>query len=782
MANLRIDQLNPDLLTGPDVDRWRGVYKVLSNSEMPPEDESDFKLADAERKSIVDWLSEELSKASVVRRSRGEHTSFRRLTKYEYDYVLQDLLGLPYPIAHNLPPETASEDGFKNRSDLLQMSPSQFEAYRELGLKALQRVTVSGERPQPVTYIVSMEELLQKMAGDKTKRFNSSDEKQRNQRNRPHLFDQASGEGFPLNNGDAKPKPGEFAGHNPEISPVALYLPRSSEFKLNLDRFLPDEGTMRVRIRAWRTTNQPDEFAALRLIFSAHTSNNANFSQVVSARDLPVTAVAENPEFIDFDIPLSEIQRNPFRKLETTFPRRDEFLHIRNEGSVRGGKEPLQVAMDYLEVSAPHFDQWPPPSHLQIFFPSANQRDEQVYGRELLARFMERAWRRPVRAEEIDPFLSLFAQYRPEFATFEGAMLEVLATVLAAPEFLYLTHRTSAADAEAAEKLTAAELASRLSFFLWSSAPDAELLQQVRSGELTTPAVLRAQVERMLKDPRSERFSEHFVEQWLGLDGLESVTHIKDEALREAMRHEPIAFFQEALRDNQSVLDFLHADYVVVNERLAQHYGLPGVFGPHFRKTPVTPGSHRGGILTSAGLLAMNSEGVESHPLKRGVWLLERILHDPPPPPPPNVPEVDLTDPRILEMTVKERLADHRNKAACVSCHSRIDPWGIAFEHYDGLGVWRTSIQKKPVDATSVLFNKQELAGVEGLQRYLLAERQDQFVRALVYKISAYALGRPLTFADHADIDQLTVHFRKKGDRLADLIHLLVSSSLFNSK
>ena len=185
--------------------------------------------------------------------------------------------------------------------------------------------------------------------------------------------------------------------------------------------------------------------------------------------------------------------------------------------------------------------------------------------------------------------------------------------------------------------------------------------------------------------------------------------------------------------------------------------------------------------MTCAGLLAMNSDGTDSHPLKRGVWLLKRILQDPPPPPPAVVPKVDLTDPRILEMTLKERIADHRNKAACMSCHSRIDPWGIAFENYDNLGAWRTNIKDKPVDATAVLFNKQELAGVEGLKRYLLADRQDQFARSLVHKMLAYALGRPLTFGDQADVDSLTAQFRKQGDRLADLVHLVVNSNLFHS-
>jgi len=779
MANLRVDRLNPDLLAGPDVDRWRGIYKVVSNSEMPPDDEEENRLADTDRRNIVDWLSQEMSKASIVRRNRSEHSSFRRMTKYEYNYAVQDLLGLPYPIANSLPPETASEDGFKNRSDLLQMSAMQFEAYRELGLKALQRVTISGERPAPVTYIISMREVMSNLKVDDNKRFNEADENYRHHRNTSHLFNRSTGEGIQFGEGQAVPKPGEFAGHNPDVSPVVFVLPPSHELKLNLDRFLPDEGTMRVRIRAGRTTKEPDEYVSLRLIFSAHTSNNANFSQVVSPRDLPVTALAEKPEFIEFDIPLSEIQRNPFRKLETTFPRRDEFLHIRNESSSRGGKEPLQVVIDYVEVSAPHFDHWPPQSHLNVFIESKNRSDEQLYGREVLTRFLQRAWRRPIAADDVGPFMDLFAKYRPEFDTFEDAMLEVLATALAAPEFLYLAQRSSA---ERPATISALELASRLSFFLWSSVPDQELLELAQTGTLQDPDVLNSQVDRMLADPRAERFSRHFAEQWLGLDGLDSLTHVKDDALREAMRQEPIAFFRETLRNNSSIMDFLHSDYIVINERLAQHYGIPGVFGPHFRKVPIAAEMHRGGILTSAGMLAMNSDGADSHPLKRGIWLLERILDDPPPPPPANVPKVDLTDPRILEMTLKERIADHRNKPACISCHSRIDPWGIAFENYDALGIWRTNIKNKPADATSVLFNKQELAGVDGLKRHLLADRQDQFAKAMVHKMSAYALGRPLTFADHTDVDALTTQFRKQGDQLADLVHLVVNSKLFHAK
>ena len=330
-GRLRVDQLNPDLLTGPDVERWREVYNVLSNSEMPPEDEPDYALADADRGNIVDWLGDEMNKASIVRRNKTEYSSFRRMTRYEYNYALQDLLGLPYALANRLPPETASEDGFKNSSELLQMSAMQFETYREIGLIALKRATVRGERPKAVTYIISMQEEMDKAAsGKKAKTFDKNDKDYSNNRNRQHLFDQETGTGIHFSGGKSNPKPDAVAGQTPAVSPVVLVLPRSNELKLNLDRFLPDDGIMRVRIRAGRTNMKANEYASLRLVFSAHTSNNANFSQVISQRDVPVTALADEPQFIHFDIPLSDIQRNPFRKLTTTFPRRDEFLHIRN--------------------------------------------------------------------------------------------------------------------------------------------------------------------------------------------------------------------------------------------------------------------------------------------------------------------------------------------------------------------------------------------------------------------------------------------------------------------
>ena len=746
-GKFRVDTLDPDLLNGADVSWWLEVFGVIGNGEMPPED-AEVHLQDADRAVVVDWLSREIQQASRVARSAQGRSSFRRLTRYEYDYALRDLLGLDHSLVDRLPPETASEDGFKNSSELLQMSSMQFQTYREIGLKALRRAIVIGERPNPVKYLLPLEKLFEQTAkSQKAKVFRRDDKKYASHRRSAHLLNRETGVGVPFSGGMYRPLDEAAAAQVRASSKVYMELPHNNEWKVGLDRFLPDEGTMRISIRAARSTEELKGDASLRLGFSAHTSNNANFSNVISERDVPVKAPAGKPEFIHFDIQLDDIQRNPFRKLETTFPRRDEFLHIRNVTLVDG----LHVQFDHVEITAPFYAQWPPKTHTAIFFESGNRENETVYAREVLERFMGRAWRRPVGAPEVDRFVKLFGEYRPQFESFEGAMVEVLATVLAHPEFLYLAQRDAGAPKAAPTGISEFELAGRLAVFLWSSIPDEPLLDLARRGKLREPKMLAAQVDRMLADPRAKRFTRHFIRQWLGLDGLNSVDHIRDDQLRTAMAEEPIAFFEHVLQANGSVMDFIHSDYAVVNAKLAQLYRIPDVHGLHFRKVALEAQHQRGGLMTGAAVLAMNSDGKDSHPLKRGVWMLERMLHDPPPPPPPNVPEVDLADPEIAKMT-------------------------------DAMGSFRTTIKGKPVDATSKLFNKQPLAGMDGLKEYLLAERQDQFARAMAHKLTAYALGRHLRFADRADVEELTTQFRSRKDRLRDLVHLLVQSRIFNSK
>ncbi|MCO8123494.1 DUF1592 domain-containing protein [Stieleria sp. TO1_6] len=813
-GNFRIDTLDPDLLAGKDTDWWAEVFAVLTKGEMPPPD--DGELEEQDRLRMVGWLAGELQTASSVRRNSRSHSTFRRLTRYEYNYALQDLLGLPWDFAKDLPPESQSEDGFENSSELLHLSVSQFETYHRLARSALQRATVTGDRPTTRYWGIAMKDAAQREWGnqveqlDKAKQeFKDDPEKLQIELDRlqesfrkPHrtaYFKELSSDRtakarwqYPGARYAFAPtdEPPEF----PDAYDCVAILPagRQQELVVELGNQLPDEGTMRVMVRASRVNTDGDYFPQMQLLFGWQASNEGRALLRVSQSDTPVTAVPDQPQIIHWDVPLGEIYpRNSVRKTSPmgAMPSPSEYIRIANSSA---SAQPIQI--DFVRVAAPVYDQWPPESHRRIFFESEHADDELVYANQIVTAFMSRAWRRPVTGEEIARKLKLFSKIRSQCESFEEAIVEVLATVLSSPQFLYLANETapltdqhSTAKSNQPPASTGYALATRLSMFLWCSAPDEELMTLAGGGQLADPDVLGSQVERMLNDHRSKRFAKHFVHQWLDmrlLDFMNFKQHIRnfDPLLKEAMQQEPVALFAEMLVQNESVLDFIHCDYTMVNERLAGHYGLSGVFGNQFQRVDLDGDFQRGGLLTQAGLLAMNSDWPDSHPLKRAIWLLESLLGDPPPPPPPAVPQIDLADPEIAKLTLKEQIEDHRNHAACMSCHVKIDPWGIAFENYDALGRWRDQIHGKPVDASSELFNHQTLDGMDGLKRFLLENRQDQFVRAMVHKLTTYALGRPLTFADHADVDAITAKVRAQGDGLKTMIREIVTSDLFQSK
>lgn len=806
-GNIRIDTLDPNLLHGADVDWWVEVLAVLNNGEMPPPDEGE--LSDEARSRVVEWLSNEIQVASKVRRASGGHSAFRRLTRYEYNHALQDILGLPWDFAKDLPPEAHSPDGFQNSSDMLHMSVTQFETYRELARNALQRATVtvpsSGEpaTPPPALYWgITMHDAAQiewrKQDAELKKvreEFKADPDKQQRELQRlnasfqkphskPYFQEQSTGRTalatWAYHGAKYAFAPRDVRPPMPDSFDCVAIIPSGGNPKLTVELGdqIPDEGVMRVRVRASKTSTTETYIPSLQLEFGWRASNEGRADMRVSTHDIPVTADPDDPQVYQWDVPLGDIYpRNSVRNVSPmgAMPSPSEYIRLVNSSASKG-----DIQVDYVEVSTPVYDQWPPASHTRIFIDSENRNDEPVYAREVLNRFMTRAWRRQVSAAEIDQKVKLFQVLRADCGSFEEAMVEVLATVLSSPHFLYVV------ETAPTDSLSAPQLATRLSLFLWSSVPDDRLLELAASGQLNDDDVLAQQVTRMLADPRSQRLSKHFVHQWLDMQLLDFLSVDRKSSglsllLKEAMQREPIALFEEMLRNDESVLNFIDSDYTMVNERLARHYGLTGVQGNHFRRVALAADQRRGGLLTQAGLLAMNSDGTDSHPLKRGVWLLESILNDPPPPPPPAVPEIDLADPEIAKMTLKQRIEDHRNHAACMSCHAKIDPWGIAFENYDALGRWRDQVNGQPVDASSRLFNNEPLDGIDGLKHYLLANRQDQLVRAMVYKLTTYALGRPLTFSDRAGIDQITGDVRQQGDGLATMIRTVVASELFQS-
>ncbi|RCS54487.1 DUF1592 domain-containing protein [Bremerella cremea] len=801
-GNIRIDTLDPNLLHGKDVAWWLEVLAALSKGEMPPPDEGD--LSDQDRAAIVEWLTSEIQVASAVRRAEEGHSSFRRMTRYEYNYALQDLLGLPYNFARDLPPDASSEDGFQNSSETLTMSAIQFSAYRQLSHDALQHAIVRGEMPHPIYWDISMKDAaaidFQKkdaqIANIKKELKDDPETLKKRLKNAQatprdtYYLDLANGhtasEEWAYYNARYARKPIAQPVDAPTGQPeVVAVIPPQKRLILELGDTIPEEGMLRVRVRAARASLDNPRLPSLSLEFGWQASNDSYAAVRVGGPDKVIDAVPDSPQFYEWRVPLSEIQpRNSVRHINKLgdLPSPSEFIKL-----VNSSVSPADVQIDHVTVAAGIYEQWPPASHTRIFIESVNQTDETNYAREILSSFMSRAWRRPVTEAEVAQKIKLFTTIRPQCTDFEEAMTEVLAAVLSSPQFLYLSHSNT--DATVPENVIANErLATRLSIFLWCSIPDQELLTLAAQGKLSDPTILNAQVDRMLADPRSRRFSEHFVRQWLGLQLLDYLNVDRktypqfDPALKEAMLEEPVAFFDEVLRNNESVLDFIHADYTVANERLAMHYGIKDVHGNTFRRVNLQPQHQRGGLLTQAGLLAMNSDGKDSHPLKRGIWVLKSLLNDPPPPPPAAVPIIDLADPEIAKMTLKQRIENHRNQAACKSCHAKIDPWGIAFENFDAIGRWRTEVGGQPVDASSMLSNNQELDGVEGLKRYLLEERQDQFTQAVVHKLTSYALGRHLNFGDRASVDDITAKLRQQGDGLATAIKLIVASDLFQSE
>ncbi|MGB7342892.1 MAG: DUF1592 domain-containing protein [Pirellulaceae bacterium] len=814
-GNFRVDKLDPDLVDGDDIAWWLEVYSVLSKGEMPPPESSE--LSDLQRTQIVDWLSTEIQAAEKLRRVSGTHSSFRRLTRYEYNYALQDLLGVPWTFAGDLPAEASEDDAFENNAESLHMSVKQFETYHQLALKALRRITVRGDKPPVVHWGIPMKDAfdrekkrLDRDVESAKKKFEDNPaklaaeierlkEKFQAAADKSHYLDASSGlraevdwsyrkASYAFKPSDTHKAMSELGSH------FAVVQPGSREgLTVELGDRLPDAGTMRVRVRASRAEDADKRIPSLQLYFGFQATDQGRSIKRLSLHDVPVEASYGQPEIYQWDVPLSEIEhRNTYRgEFELgDQPSPSEYIRFTNSTVQQDGaeNEDAAILIDYVEVAAPVYRDWPPRSHRSVFIESENSHDEIEYAREIIAAFMARAWRGTPTTRDIEGKLKLFQRLRPSSSDFQEAIIEVLATVLTSPKFLYvLPAEQNRGQNQSTHLLSQNEVATRLSLFLWCSLPDKTLLDLASAGRLNDHEVLRQQVDRMLADPRAARFSKQFVTQWLKMQPLEFLSPTRgddglDSALLESMKQEPIALFADMIRDNSSVLEFIDSDYLVVNQRLAKHYGVPAVQGNHFRRVSLPASFNRGGLLTQAGLLTMNSDGEDSHPVKRGVWLLTNLLSDPPPPPPPAVPEIDLSDPKIAKMTLKERVEDHRNHAACMSCHQKIDPWGIAFENYDALGRWRDEIDGKTVDASSVLPNQANLDGMKGLKQHLLQEHQEQFVRATIEKMATFALGRQLGFGDRAEIREITSRVRESGDGIRSVVMCLATSELFQTK
>lgn len=756
-GKVRLDQLSPDVLhDAVAAETWHDALDIISIGDMPPDDEPP--LTQKERDILTGWLRPTLAEAIAIRKSNGGNIVLRRLNRVEYQNTMRDLLGLELDFNRDLPPEGLSKDGFKNNGEILQMSALQLEYYLEAARNALAVALVTDkDAPEVIRHVVAKTE-EDKGKGNYSNRLGRS---------------------------------GTFVGR-------LLKYPEQGEFVIRVKahaELVEGKGFPRMKVMlGYRADTQTPSREVGVIDISSEKSQAYEFRGRMESFPLQSKTQSKYPGML---IWLTNVYDDGGKPLTATklVSQKGKKKKKKTKVWVEDPKFP-KIVIDSFELDGPVFENWPPVQHSDILFASQNQKNGKTesYVREILKRFMRRAYRRQVEDGEVELMVAFYKKVRLTFDTFEEAVREVLAMVLISPDFLYLIEPSE----NKKRQLKDYELASRLSYFLWSSMPDKELFELAESGALSKPKVLQAQVSRMLKDPRSWQFVENFTDQWLDLGGIDRIAVNPefypefDNDLKPEMRRETHHFFAEILSNDLSALNFLNSDFVMLNEPLARHYGMGGPRGTGFSRVELTEGQKRGGLLAQASVLLGNSTGEDSHPIKRAVWIRERLLDDPPAPPPPNVPALNKENPDFASLPIQEQMRIHREDPACADCHRNIDPWGLAMEQFDAVGLWRTEIQRRnpkgkgmitvPVKSEGTLPGGKQVDGLEDLKSYLIEERSEQFAEALVAKLLGYSLGRSLEFTDRANVEELAGEFIRNDYKLSGLIQSIVACEAFQSK
>ena len=453
--------------------------------------------------------------------------------------------------------------------------------------------------------------------------------------------------------------------------------------------------------------------------------------------------------------------------------------HLVKESSLKG--PPLLIKS--VEFEAPYFPIWPPKSHKLIFFDSPNESNTEKYAEEVISSFMRRAFRRPLNPGELDRYLSFWKSIKDDFDTFQQSIKEVLIAILCSPNFLYLFETENQETKKIDNQFY---LASQLSYFLWNSPPDETLTSLAVDGDLYKK--LPKQINRMINSPKIEQLIKTFTDEWLRLDRYKTmdvdVEKYEDftRFVQEDMLNETYNFVHHVLKNDLSIMNFIDSDFAMLNQNLAEFYGISGVKGDKFRPVKLSEKYRRGGLLSQGSFLSGHSDGVQAHTIKRAVWLKEKILGEHPPPPPPNVPEIDPDTPGFENLTLKEQLFLHRNKVSCMDCHRKIDPFGVVFENYDAVGRFQLTAKEKPIDAKSTLPDGTEIEGIEGIKDYLLELKKDNFTKSLVKNLFAYALGRDVNFADEKEINNIVKEVIDDDYRFRTVIEQIVLSPSFYKK
>ena len=708
---------------------WEQVIRKLRTRQMPPVGKE--RPADKAYDDIVASLSTSLDRAVAKNPNPGRTETFRRLNRTEYQNAIRDLLALDIDATALLPKDDASH-GFDNVT-VGELSPTLLNRYISAAGK-ISRLAVGAPYRQP---------------GGDTFRLP------------PDLTQEEHVEGLP---------PGTRGG-----TLINHTFPRDGEYEIQIrltrDRNEQVEGLSEpheVEVLLDR-----DRVKSFTLVPPKGDRNHEKVDAHLKVR-VPVTA---GPHQLGVTF-----LKNPSSLLET---RRQPYLARYNMH-----RHPrLTPAIYQISVNGPYDSKSPgdSPSRQRIFVSRPTKpAEEDACAEKILSTLTRRAYRRPSTSADLQKPMEFYRRAKSENG-FEAGIEAALNAVLVNPEFLFRIERDPAGVASgAAYPVNDVTLASRLSFFLWSSIPDDELLSTAERGELHKPHVLEKQVRRMLADNRAKNFASNFGGQWLHLRNLESFTPDLrlfpdfDDNLRQAFRRETELHFESVLREDHSVLDLLRADYTFLNERLAKHYSVPNIYGSHFRRVALDKNSERGGLLRQGSVLTVTSYATRTSPVIRGNWILGNLLGTPPPPPPANVP--NLKENTVSDsLPVRARLAEHRANSACASCHNLMDPIGFALENFDAIGRWRTLEDGQPIDVAGGLPDGSKFVGVAGLEAGLL-KHPDLFVSTLSEKLLTFALGRGVEAFDASAVRKIVREAQANDYRFSSVILGVVNSVPFTMR
>ena len=759
-GDIRLDTLSTDFLNDRRAaEIWHDASDQIKLGEMPPEDEKP--LSSTERQLITEWIDSSLKNA--LQKMKGEQIEavIRRLNRTEYQYTMEDLLGLKMDYIKGLARDPLSSDGFLNNGKALGMSSLQIEHYLKTARKAFGLILNDEEQPESKAYEVKWNK--GNIRGPSSKAYVGKSDQRLGRVNYWH------------GNFQQPPKTGRF--------------------------------TIRIKARNERKPGYPSPILQGRYGFFVSgltlniqgslpeieiDSNETKTYEISSYAELFPMTLANVPDsklngVLTFRNALDD--GNPIPKqVEKVTESKDKKGKIKKKKTKYYPEDPSfsKIIIEAVEFVSNDYSTWPSQVHRKIVLPEEDLNKDET-AKLVISRFLERAWRKPIDPETAEKWFQHFQSIKRLENSSIYALRETLATSLASTNFLYLSEPEP--NENKTSLLSSHELATRLSYFIWSSMPDSELRGLADQNRLSDPKVLTNQIERMLKDLKSNRFAEEFSKQWLDLGGVDRVAvnpryHQNfDNRLKPYMQAESLEFFKEIFRKDESMLQIIDADFSMLNARLAKHYGLKGPKSQRFERTSLKGTDRAGGVLGHASIHLSGSDGAESHPIRRAVWVRERLLDDPPKPPPPDVPGIEESVTDFEKLSLREQLEFHRKKESCNDCHRTLDPWGIALEEYSAVGLKRekTTVHKKPITSDTILPGNHPVNGVKELQKFILSHREDQFAHALCSKILVYALGRSLTLDDEILIKELKTQFKNNDYRPLSLLKNIVLSETFQS-